>query len=359
MLVVYRVSMRDDLSRRTSLSTRASQSRRCVLFKMFSNIALIIAVTTLVLYSRGYNVLPGGATPPTVLLNYQSVTSHSIAVRAQRAPPAPDAIAGVYVAFRRPKPFLTAALAFRDAYPETSFYIVCDSGCYDYRMVAAGLGAVFIGPRALTIKNGRMFLGPAEAMALFATWREVLETATEEWFMTLEDDVRVIKRVDTKTLKSDINGAVTFAVLSPELENWILKRNPNPIGRQVNDGNLYLGGMGGNIYRSSFWRERLASPTLLDDITNLITETNVRAVDHLCSALTYAWNGTVGFYDGYGGGWSENMGKRWFDEQLSVVHDDKSTYQLNLTALDLEALGPNWATPLVLPGTPETDWNKT
>ncbi len=324
---------------------------------MISNIALIIAVITLVLHSRG--LLPGAAPPPALALNYKSVISRSIAVRAQRSPPAPDAIAGVYVVFRRPKPFLTAALSYRDAYPETSFYIVCDSGCYDYRMVASGLGAVFIGPRALTIKNGRMFLGPAEAMSLFATWREVLETAPEEWFMTLEDDVRVIKRVDTKTLKSDINGAVTFAVLSPELETWILKRNQNPYGRLVNDGNMYLGGMGGNIYRSSFWRERLASPTLLDDITNLITETNVRAIDHLCSALTYAWNGTVGFYDGYGGGWSENMGKRWFDEQLSVVHDDKSTYQLNLTAVDIEALGPNWETPLVLPGTPETDWSKS
>ena len=296
-----------------------------------------------------------GVPSATLAQSYKKVVSRSVTVRAEGVPPAPDAVAGVYIVFRRPKPFLTAAISFRDMYPETSFYIVCDSGCYDFRLVAKGLGASFIGPRALTIKNGRMFLRLAEALVLFEAWREVLATMKEDWFIHLEDDVRVIKRIDASSLKSDINGAVNFATLSPALEAWILKRNPNP--KRI-DGKLYLGGMGGNIYRASFWREMLAAPTLIADVTSLMNETNVRAVDQLTSALTYAWNGSVGFYDGYGGGWSENMGRRWFNEQISVIHDDKSTYELNLTAVDLEALGPDWATPLALPGTLETDWSK-
>ena len=87
------------------------------------------------------------------------------------APSSPDGIVGVYVVYRRPKAFLAAALSFRTAYPDSPLYIVCDSGCYDYRKVAAGLGARFLGPLRLTIKNGRMFMSTDECMALFDVWR--------------------------------------------------------------------------------------------------------------------------------------------------------------------------------------------
>ncbi len=287
--------------------------------------------------------------------SFRSVSQFLTVTKKRMLPPANDSIGAIYITFRRPKPFLYVASSYRDSYPQESFYVVCDSGCYDFRDAAKTFDAKFVGPKQITMKNGRMFMGPDELMTLFATWLEILEVMPEEYFLHLEDDVRVLKRVDFSSLTSDINGAVSFAELSPPLEEWILKKNPNPPGREINKGKMYLGGMGGNIYRAAFWREKLKAPTLRADVTSLIEESEINAVDHLCSALTYAWNGTVGFYDGYGPGWSIQMGQRWFEEKISVLHDDKTAYSQNLTAEDLAALGPNWNKTLILPGTPEID----
>ena len=46
--------------------------------------------------------------------------------RGATAPALPDGVAGVYVVYRRPKAFLSAALSFRTAYPEAPLYIICD-----------------------------------------------------------------------------------------------------------------------------------------------------------------------------------------------------------------------------------------
>jgi hypothetical protein len=260
---------------------------------------------------------------------------------------APDGIVGVYVVYRRPKAMLAAALSFRTAYPDSPLYIVCDSGCYDYRHLAAGLGARFLGPLRLTIKNGRMFMSTAECMALFDVWRRILAETTEPYFMHLEDDVRVIQRVSS-ALPWDINGAVDFAIMHPPVEAWIKARNPAPVGERLY-GKLPLGGMGGNIFRSAYWRERLASPGLMEETDSLIRVTDTQNIDAIVSALTYLWNGTVGFFDGYGGGWSPKMGQVLYKGQLEVEHDYKVMYNLNLTDSDLESLGPGWEVPLVAP----------
>ena len=269
------------------------------------------------------------------------------AVRGRGAPAAaalPDGVAGVYVVYRRPKAFLSAALSFRTAYPEAPLYIVCDSGCYDYRRVAAGLGAVFLGPLRLTIKNGRMFMSTEECMALFDVWRRVLAEVTEPYFMHIEDDVRVIQRVQSP-LPWDINGAVDFAVMHPPVEAWIKARNPAPRGEALH-GKLPLGGMGGAIFRSAFWREFLERPTLFEEVDSLIRATETKNIDAIVSALTYLVNGTVGFFDGYGAGWSPQMGARMYEGKLEVEHDYKLYYNYNLTREDMEALGPGWDTPL-------------
>ena len=273
---------------------------------------------------------------------------------------AADAVAGIYVVYRRPKAFLTAALSFRDAYPETTFVLAGDAGCHDYRAAAAGFGADFVGPLRLTIKNGRMFLSAREALALFGVWRDVLARAPEPWFMHLEDDVRVIKRADAGSLRADVNGAVDFAVMEPRTEAWILARNAAPAGRAALGGKMYLGGMGGNILRAAFWRERLADwPRFAADVASLIDETHMRNIDGIVSALAYAYNGTVGFFDGYGGGWTVGMGERWFREALAVAHDEKGAYNLPLTPADLAALGPAYLNNLTLPDQEEEDLTKT
>ena len=265
-------------------------------------------------------------------------------------PPSPDGIVGVYVVYRRPKAMLAAALSFRTAYPDSPLYIVCDSGCYDYRHLAAGLGARFLGPLRLTIKNGRMFMSTDECMALFDVWRRILAETAEPYFMHLEDDVRVIQRVRS-ALPWDINGAVDFAVMHPPVEAWIKARNPHPSGERLY-GKLPLGGMGGNIFRSAYWRERLARPELAEETDSLIRVTDTKNIDAIVSALTYLWNGTVGFFDGYGGGWSPKMGEVMYNGKLEVEHDYKVMYNLNLTDSDLAALGPGWEVPLEAPPLP-------
>ena len=282
------------------------------------------------------------------MIRAHRVTSPSRVQRISRvsspAAASNDGIVGVYVVYRRPKAFLSSVLSFRTAYPESPLYIICDNGCYDYRKVAADLRATWIGPVVLTIKNGRMFLSTEQMMALFDIWRKILAETTEQYFMHLEDDVRVIQRV-TSQLPWDINGAVDFAVMHPPVEAWIKARNPNPRGEKLY-GKLPLGGMGGNIFKSSFWRERLDSRALREETDSLIRLTDTQNIDAIVSALTYLWNGTVGFFDGYGGGWSPKMGEVMYNGRLEVEHDYKVMYNLNLTKADLEALGPGWDTPL-------------
>jgi hypothetical protein len=292
----------------------------------------------------------GSLQPPPAALRLSGAAAAHAALPHAPPPSAPDGIVGVYVVYRRPKAMLQAALSFRTAYPDAPLYIVCDSGCYDYRRLAAGLGARFLGPLRLTIKNGRMFMSTDECMALFDVWRRVLAETSEPYFMHLEDDVRVIQRVKS-ALPWDINGAVDFAVMHPPVEAWIKARNPQPAGERLY-GKLPLGGMGGNIFRSAYWRERLASPTLAEETDSLIRVTDTKNIDAIVSALTYLWNGTVGFFDGYGGGWSPKMGEVMYNGRLEVEHDYKVFYNLNLTENDLQALGPGWDVPLEAPPPP-------
>jgi hypothetical protein len=84
----------------------------------------------------------------------------------------------------------------------------------------------------------------------------------------------------------------------------------------------------------------------MEETDSLIRVTDTQNIDAIVSALTYLWNGTVGFFDGYGGGWSPKMGQVLYKGQLEVEHDYKVMYNLNLTAADLEALGEGWEKPL-------------
>jgi hypothetical protein len=260
-------------------------------------------------------------------------------------------IAGVYVFNRRPTPFLHSLRAYRRAYPQENLYLFCDNGCYNYTRAASHFGAKFDGrPREIVTKNAHraFYIGPANAKAFLVTYREAVNNMNEPFFIQLEDDVFVIKAVATP-LKYDINGWAPDKFLVGEAEAYVRTRNPEA------PPTLTLGGFGGCIFRTSFWKRILNLPTIEEEIDALYDHGKVQSygVDYIFASLVYRFNGTLGPFDGYVEAFEPRADGMRREGKVEVLHGFKDLYKTDhlFTWEDREILGPDFERTINLEGT--------
>lgn len=257
-------------------------------------------------------------------------------------------IAGVYVFYRRPRAFMHAIEAYRRNYPQENLFMFCDNGCYNYTGAAKYARARFDGqPRNIVAKNshGAFYIGPTQAKIFLGTYREVVNTIDEPFFIQLEDDVFTIKQVKSKLLH-DINGWAPDKRVVGEAETYIRSKNPYA------PKELILGGFGGCVFRTSFWRQILNRPDIDTEVDELYHHGKVHAygIDYIMASLTYRFNGTLGTFDGYIEAFEPEADRLRKENKVEILHGFKDMYKFGLTWQDREILGSFYENALTIPG---------
>jgi hypothetical protein len=295
------------------------------------------------------SMLPGPAIRRALGLAEGAPRKRSAAAAAQLAggaAPLPTAapalgpeVAAIYVFYRRPKSFHHAVRAFRTAYPASTLVMVCDDGCFDYSAAAKRVGAVYKGqPHRLSMKkHGAFYVGPDEALNVIRAYRDAVNLIKEPYYVQLEDDVYVLQRIKTPLL-GNINGMARDKSIVGGAEEYIVRHVPNP-------PYLYLGGFGGCVYETAFWKRILNLPTIEDEVRDLYAKADNYGVDYIMSSLLWRFNGTMYDWPGYIENFREESQERLARGEIEVLHGYKHLYgkgKGTLTWEEREFLGPGF-----------------
>ena len=249
-------------------------------------------------------------------------------------------VAAIYVFYRRPKSFAHAVRSFRKAYPRSTMVLMCDEGCYDYSQAAKTIGAVYKGePHRLSMKkHGAFYVGPDEALNVIRAYKDAVNQIKEPYYVQLEDDVYVLQRIK-QPLKGNINGMAKDKSIVGGAEEYILRHNPSP-------PYLYLGGFGGCVYETAFWKRILNLPNIEEEILDLYRKADNYGVDYIMSSLLWRFNGTMYDWPGYIESFREDSPERIARGEIEILHGFKSYYASGQGALtwdEREFLGSSYS----------------
>lgn len=287
--------------------------------------------------------LAEGSPPPRRRGGSSGTTLQQLAAATAAEPsplPGPE-LAAIYVFYRRPKSFYHAVRAFRVAYPKSTMVLICDEGCFDYSAAASRVGAVYRGDahRLSMKKHGAFYVGPDEALNVIRAYRDAVNQIKEPYYVQLEDDVYVLQRIKTPLL-GNINGMAKDKSIVGGAEEYILRHVPYP-------PYLYLGGFGGCVYETAFWKRILNLPNIEDEIRDLYQKADNYGVDYIMSSLLWRYNGTMYDWPGYIENFREESQERLARGEIEILHGYKHLYgkgKGTLTWEEREFLGPNFDT---------------
>ena len=143
----------------------------------------------------------------------------------------------------------------------------------------------------------------------------------EDFFINLEDDVWVMNKVNIDDLKYDINGCHLDGGFNNTISNYIRKRNPNI-------SKTYIGGFGGCIFRTLFFKEILKDKDVIKKDLEIYYKLNgTIAADAIISFLTYIYGGTIGTFPGYSEIRDNDYKKKLDENKIEILHDYKELYE--------------------------------
>jgi len=208
-------------------------------------------------------------------------------------------------------------------YPDMRIVMYNDGGNRYLEQIAVNYGAeYYYGRKSSTRVTALYFRCVDHAKEFFQRILEVTKLGTgDDWIILLEDDVNVLKRIDTRGLKYDLNGVYDLNHLNP----FIVRVIESVTRKKMHQD--FFGCAGGCILRGEFLR----NITRLDRWKGMIDMLHGADLDigsdQMISFLTYMHGGSLGQYHGYSDTtwWEYIFWRRWTDS-IEVLHGDKSSY---------------------------------
>ena len=251
-------------------------------------------------------------------------------------------VGAVYLTYRQPRAFLNSMSAFRAAYPDGDMVLFRDVGGHNYSHAASYFGArYFDEPRAFTSKaTSTIDMRKSEAVVYLKAMREAVNLIQSPYFMHMETDVFVLRRVKEE-LQYQINGWAYDKRIIGKADTYV---------RSVTgdlEGELVLGGFGGSIYETAFWRRVLNNETDMADFVERyfdpVSGYSAIGHDYIVSSLLFSRRGTMGNYEGFTEWFHGDLAKRLMLGHVSVFHGFKHLYDnSDFTDAELAILGPSW-----------------
>lgn len=198
--------------------------------------------------------------------------------------------------------------------------LICDAGCYNYSNAAAEVGAVYEGaPHSLSMKKHNAFyIGPDQALNVIRAYRDAVNRITEPYYMQLEDDVYTLKRIESP-LPNAINGWAKDKSVVGAAEQYVLRHVTNP-------PYMYLGGFGGCVYETAFWKRILNLPSIEQEVLDMYQGADNYGVDYIFSTLLWRFGGTMGDFRGYIERFRGDAEERLARGEIEVLHGYKNLY---------------------------------
>ena len=247
-------------------------------------------------------------------------------------------IGAFYPCYKRPKAVIQALSSFREHYPDSVVYMVCDGG-YDYSQLAEHFHCVYSHETQLGDGKTTILSDTTKVVAYLQRLYSAAVAIKEDYILLLEDDVSVMKPVDD-ALPYSINGTYWKAILWPKEIAFLKKRGGThvPCWAPL----YFFGAWGGCILNRAFVLKHFTD--IERDVA--LIESNIGSKvmysDILMSLITLLHGGTIGNYAGYCQTQYWNYEKRKKNGSISVLHQYKEFYEAPLTDADRGLLGVNF-----------------
>lgn len=225
-------------------------------------------------------------------------------------------LAAYYQCYKQPRAFQFVLQSFKQHHPTAPMTILSDNG-NDYSQIAKEYGYTYIhDTQQIAQATGNSVTYQAsktiEYVKRFVTQVQQMQA---DWVILLEDDVAILKPIDTRLLKYTLNGINPHEYLPESLSRYL-----------GIEGKQCYGGCGGCIFSVAFFKgleleEVLRECEKMSDIMG-----GPYAGDRLLTALVLRYGGTIGQYEGFAETWYPNIRERLARNQVSVLHQYKDLY---------------------------------
>jgi hypothetical protein len=211
---------------------------------------------------------------------------------------------------------------YRRHYPDSTLVMVCDGGD-DFSREAATYNSVYIHDRKINTESNLVFRDLDSLKRFVERLADNIHHITEDYFMMLEDDVYVMKRVTTEMLW-DINGCNINEFFSDGTSALIQKYNPFVPSRP------FYGCFGGSILKTEFFKRVLQDKLVTN---SFITQYHAKSIptdlasDKILSFLCLVNGGKIGHYDSICETWYPDINNRLERGQVEVLHKYKKHYR--------------------------------
>jgi hypothetical protein len=222
-------------------------------------------------------------------------------------------IGAFYQCHKRPLAFEMCLKSFRQSYPTSDLIVFNDGGDVHLEGVARKYDATYF-YREKTGNGVALYFNSAEStMEWLRRLQMALDLIKEDYFILLEDDVKVVKKIESELL-FDINGSKYDFFLHESLQKYLGSREK-----------LFYGGGGGSIFKKDFFKKVFQDARLQEHVNFLASSGSIIASDIVISFLTYCYGGTLGQYAGFTETWHHNYNER-VRKGVEVIHDYKLYY---------------------------------
>jgi hypothetical protein len=213
--------------------------------------------------------------------------------------------------------------------------MLCDTGCFNYSKPAKALGAIYHGePQGLSMKkHGAFYIGKNEAMNVVRAYRNAVNAIKEPYFIQLEDDVFTIKRI-----KGPLKGAINGIAVDKSIVGWAVKYVHSKVPEKDRVTHpMYLGGFGGCVYETAYWRRILNLPDIEKEIEELFEGLEEDyGVDYIMSSLLWRYGGTMYNWPGHAELFRDTTFEAILQGKIDVLHGWKANYNVKDDGLSKE-----------------------
>lgn len=234
-----------------------------------------------------------------------------------------------YPCFRQTYAASQVTAAYRKYYPTTTIVMVCDAGDEKHEDIAKEVNALYFYEQEHIGYPGNQ---PHYDSILrwIKRFFKYIQKIPDEWFMLMEDDVLVVRKVTPDVLKYDMNGLCDTSILPPPACEYIRNKHPH-----ITQEKLIYGAMGGTIFRTEFYKNLSNNMDQVEKevihFGNMcpphLTGQNWYFSDVILTYLTYVFGGTLGHNPEFMEVWYPDASERLARNQTAIINNYKNFYR--------------------------------
>jgi hypothetical protein len=227
-----------------------------------------------------------------------------------------------YQCYKQPLACRHAIESIRKFYKDAPIFLFNDGGDPVHETIAKSFNNVYYEycERESTAENGNYPDSTFSTKIYFGRILKALKLTTTDFMLLMEDDVIILKTIDTSSIISDLNGGHNMSH-GDKINNYTKWWR--------NNVELLHSGFGGTIMRNEFFRNILTDPGLSAHLDEFFTRLRPGHAgnDLLLTFITYVYGGKVGRYNGLcEKNWPEYT-KRITEGTIEVLHPCKEYYR--------------------------------